>query len=118
MAKHNETGAWGEEVVANFLQQQGYLLRDKNYRFLKGEIDLVMETPDEIVFVEVKTRLGSADDQEEMVSKSKQKLLIETAHQYIVQHDIDKNARFDFAIVEGENNPKISYFEGAFYPNA
>lgn len=47
----------GEWAAADFLEGMGYTLVDKNWRWgRRGEIDLIMQNLDQIVFVEVKTR--------------------------------------------------------------
>jgi len=55
MTKHNELGAAGEEVAANFLERKGYRIIDRNYRKKWGEIDIVAEKGGKIYFVEVKS---------------------------------------------------------------
>ena len=53
---NKELGARGEYLAKLFLEQKGFLFIRANYRTKHGEIDLVMQENDEIVFVEVKTR--------------------------------------------------------------
>ena len=57
-----ETGASGERLARRFLEARGLRFRAANVRSPLGEIDVVMEDPKtaELVFVEVKTRGGSA----------------------------------------------------------
>lgn len=50
------TGRQGEETALNFLLRKDYRLLDRNWRFGHLELDLVFETDNELVFVEVKTR--------------------------------------------------------------
>ena len=45
-----------EEVAAAHLQKRGWRLIEKNARFREGEIDLIMEAPEGLKFVEVKGR--------------------------------------------------------------
>ena len=49
-------GKVGEDLAANFLEQIGFKIIKRNYRFERGEIDLIAEEGDELVFVEVKAR--------------------------------------------------------------
>ena len=49
-------GKAGEDLAAKFLEQNGLKILERNYRFERGEIDLIAEEGDELVFVEVKAR--------------------------------------------------------------
>ena len=49
-----ELGKLGEDRAAAHLETGGYIILDRNYRFLKAEVDIVAATDREIVFVEVK----------------------------------------------------------------
>ncbi|MFA5124731.1 MAG: YraN family protein [Patescibacteria group bacterium] len=49
-------GKYGENLAAQFLIQRGYQVIEKNYYTQFGEIDLIVQLDDEILFVEVKTR--------------------------------------------------------------
>lgn len=51
-------GKEGEETAAHFLEQEGYAIVARNYRFGTSEIDLIAEKGDWLVFVEVKLRTG------------------------------------------------------------
>lgn len=55
MAKHNQTGAIGENIAVNFLAKKGFSVICRNYRKKWGEIDIVAEKDRVIHFVEVKT---------------------------------------------------------------
>lgn len=59
MTYQKKIGDFGESLAAEYLQNQGYLLLDQHYSTRYGELDLVMQTGDIIVFVEVKTRTTS-----------------------------------------------------------
>jgi putative endonuclease len=54
-----DIGRYGEDRAANFLEDLGYEIIDRNWRSQVGEIDLVARDKDGLVFVEVKTRSGS-----------------------------------------------------------
>ncbi len=53
---NKEFGDRGEYLARLFLEQKGYLFIRANYKTNGGEIDLIMQENDEIVFLEVKTR--------------------------------------------------------------
>jgi putative endonuclease len=56
--KHNNkaVGAWGEQIATRYLQNQGFIIIDRNYLKKWGEIDIVARGTDQNVhFVEVKT---------------------------------------------------------------
>lgn len=52
-------GRWGEEQARKFLEEKSYRYLDSNFKYKRGEIDLVMKKGNDLVFVEVKTK---ADD--------------------------------------------------------
>jgi putative endonuclease len=56
MAKHIETGKFGEDLATEFLIKKGYKILERNYRHRRSEIDIIAEFNNEIIFVEVKTR--------------------------------------------------------------
>lgn len=53
-------GEWGEHIAEKELQKKGYMILEKNYRCRMGEIDIIVEKANVIVFVEVKTRVTRA----------------------------------------------------------
>lgn len=55
MAKHNKTGAIGEDIAAKWLENKGFVVIDKNYRKKWGELDIVAQKDGCLHFVEVKT---------------------------------------------------------------
>lgn len=118
MAEHNDLGKAGEELALSTLLKKGFTLKEKNYRFAKAEIDLIMEDGKDLVFIEVKTRQTAQIGEPYLaVTRSKQKLIIKAAHQYIVSRDLDVNARFDVvSIVLNSYRTDIEHIEGAFTP--
>ena len=57
---HTATGRLGEAIAARYLEARGFAIVARNYRCAEGEIDLVADDGEYLVFVEVKTR--SRDD--------------------------------------------------------
>jgi len=117
MAEHNELGKKGEELAIDFLIKNGYTIRDKNYRYLKAEVDIIAQKENVLVAVEVKTR-SSRDFglPQDFVNKKKIKLLVMAIDHYVVSKDLDVNVRFDIiAIVHQNNTFEIEHIEDAFY---
>lgn len=119
MSEHNDVGREGEALAANFLQQKGYEIVDRNWRYGPKEIDIVARDGDTMVFVEVKTRSTLAFElPQEAVTKKKMKNLVEAADAYLIQHNIDLESRFDIVAVLNGNPPKvIEHLEWAWQAN-
>lgn len=120
MADHNQLGEKGENLAVKELQRKGYSILAVNWRSGKNELDVVARIGDTIVFVEVKTR--STDffgDPSGAVSMGKQKRTIRAANDYLEQHALDFEARFDIiSIVTVKNRTSIDHMEDAFFPLA
>ena len=81
-------GKWGEGVAGRFLQEKGYVLLATNYRCRWGEVDIVAQDGEELVFVEVRTRRGvEFGTPEESVTAAKARKLIATAQEFLQEHD-------------------------------
>jgi len=107
----------GEEAAARLLQSGGYRIVARNHRCRRGEIDLIAEKEDLLVFVEVRTRATSAfGGPEETVDVRKQRRVIAAARDYLAQRrGPARAARFDvIAVVDGPRGPALTHFENAF----
>jgi putative endonuclease len=102
-------GQWGESVAAHHLEGDGYVIIARNWRCARGEIDLVAQAGQVLVFVEVKTRRGRAlGTPEEGVTWSKRRKLLEVAQQYLFQHQLDDvDWRIDMIAVELDTKGKL-----------
>lgn len=109
-------GASGEAHIAQFLEKQGYSIVARNYKKPYGEIDLIAQKGDELVFVEVKTRSSSYVEPEYLITPAQRRNIITTALAYIAEHDLTEYVwRFDAALLIG-NPPQqtLTYIENAF----
>lgn len=91
---------------------------EANWRFKKLEVDIIAQIDGKIVFIEVKTR-SSVDfgEPEDFVSLKKQRFIIEAANNYLLEKNIDAEARFDIVSVLSENGTTtIKHLPDAFYP--
>ena len=106
-------GKKGERLVEKYLKDAGCEILKRNYITPFGEADLIVKDGDEIVFVEVKTRLTDAyGSPAEAVGKIKKERYYKIAAYYGKVTGEEPNARFDVAEVYG--NDKIEYIKNAF----
>ena len=82
-----EIGKLGENLARTFLKKRGYRIRETNFRCREGEIDIIAQQGDYLVFVEVRAK-SSLDfgTPEESITPSKKEKLIATALTYINTH--------------------------------
>jgi putative endonuclease len=118
MAESHNLGQKGEDLAALYLQNAGYKILYRNWKWGKHEIDIIAENKDLIVFAEVKTR---TDDFQmhplTAVTSEKQKSIIRAADGYIRKYNIDKDSRFDvITIIKKGGDFEIDHIEDAFYP--
>lgn len=106
-------GRWGEQLAVDRLESQGYQMLDRNWRCRRGEIDIVVQDGDVLVFVEVKTRRGrDHGTPEEALTNSKAKRLLELGQRYMLERDIeDAEWRVDLVAVELDKQGKLLRFE-------
>ena len=114
---HNELGRWGEEYAVKYLIENGYEILDRNWFYDKAEIDIIAKKDNEIIIAEVKTRNSSFfGDPQDFVSKSKIKLLVKAANEFVITNDLDAEVRFDvIAVLKNKNEEKLEHFKNAFY---
>ena len=116
MAIHNELGKKGEQLAANYILKKGYTILEKNWRYLKAEIDIIAQTENTLVIIEVKTR--SSDffgDPQDFINEKKIKLLVQAANEYVISRNLDVEVRFDIvAVLLNSKTEKIEHLESAF----
>lgn len=121
MARHNETGKWGEDIAVDYLRRQGYTLLERDWRSGHRDIDIIMRSPDgrTVVFVEVKTRTSAAIMRpEDAVDIKKIRNIAYAANNYVKMNNVVSELRFDIVSVVGENAgvARVEHIEGAFNP--
>lgn len=102
-------GRWGEDHARRYLEGQGYTVLATNYRSRWGEVDIVARLGEEFVFVEVKTRRGTAfGTPEESVTATKSRRLIATAQDYLQKNDLEQAQwRIDVITVHLDKSGKL-----------
>jgi putative endonuclease len=116
MNKRTE-GEKGEDLAVAYLEKKGYRILERNYRYERGEIDIVAEDNGALVFVEVKARRSKTfGEPEEAVTESKQRQIKNVAEGYLFEHNIDdRECRFDVVAIDYEGNRTvIRHLENAF----
>ncbi len=89
-------GWMGEDRACAYLQDRGMVLLERRYHSPYGEIDLIMQDRNMLVFVEVKTRAsGEPGAGLVAITPAKRRKLVQTALCYIAQHTPDAPMRFD-----------------------
>ena len=108
-------GQWGERLAALEYFNNGYKIHALNhYCAPYGEIDIIAEKDNELVFAEVKTAarktLGGVEGQ---VDEVKLQRLSNAIDKYIIDNEIQNDIRLDvFAIILGKNGPALKHFKG------
>lgn len=114
-----QIGDAGEEYAVEYLKKRKHKVISRNYRRNFGEIDIISQKGEYIVFTEVKTRRTDTMSQPiEAVNRQKRQRIVKTAAAFLAENNLDSFCRFD--ICEVYINPqnlklkKINYLENAF----
>ncbi len=112
-------GQSSELFVINYLVKQNFKILAHNYQKFFGEIDIIAQQNNLIVFVEVKARKNSTVSLHQLVTHTKQQKIIKTAKHFMSQHISimqNKVLRFDVALLhlQDHKEPELTYVENAF----
>ena len=113
-----DTGKRGEDAAVFYLRQNGYGIKARNYRIRDGEIDIIAEENDILVFVEVKTAISRFfGAPETWVDDQKQRRIGRAAQRYLMDNEIDDiDCRFDVIAVDmSAQPPRIKHIRDAFW---
>lgn len=118
LTSNNQIGKKGEQIAIDYLVAKGYKIVKRNFYFGKvGEIDIIAEKDNEIVFFEVKIQNTNAfGDARFWITPSKQKKIRKTAEGFLfVFKPKFASYRFDAIIINTQVNPPlIEHIENAF----
>lgn len=113
----NLNGIIAEKIALTFLTNKGLSELKTNYRSKYGEIDLIMNDIDTVVFIEVRYRSNTKFiDPIETTDKNKVQRIITTSQIYLQEFpEHDKLYRFDIITLTGNINlPQINWAKNAF----
>ena len=122
MGNTTEIGRAAELAARQYLETQGLVFLEQNYRCRYGEIDLIMQHDKALVFIEVRyrsnARFGSGS---ETINYQKQQKLIATASHYLQKHKQSANHHCRFDVISLSANKakqidatKIQWISNAF----
>ena len=108
-----EVGKLGEKTAQKFLKKRGYRIRETGFRCRHGEIDIVAQQKDYLVFVEVRTKSNlDFGTPEESITVAKKKKLITLALTYTSTHqDLPSLWRIDVVAIELDDKGKTKRIE-------
>ncbi len=114
-----EIGDFGESIAVKYLEQKGYDIVERNFRMKCGELDIIAQDGECLVFVEVKTRKSNRfGEPSEYVDYKKQQRIKKTAMIYADSENTDM--RFDVVEVLYEEKygemylVEVNHIENAF----
>jgi putative endonuclease len=110
-------GTEGETLATDFLTKKGYTILERNYRFGRGEIDIIAEQGSDLVFIEVKSRRSAQyGSPEESVTLKKESQLKRVADGYLLERGIEnQSCRFDVvAITFQKGVPEFHLIQNVF----
>jgi putative endonuclease len=108
-----EIGRLGEKAAQKFLKKRGYRIRETGFRCRHGEIDIIAQRKDCLVFVEVRTKSNlEFGTPEESITEAKKERLIASALTYTTTHqDIPSLWRIDVVAIELDDKGKAQRIE-------
>ncbi len=114
LPEHLVTGQAAEALAAAYLQSQKMKLVAKNFRCEYGEIDLIMQDGNSLVFIEVRLRSNASFGGAAMsVTRSKQEKIKRTAQRYMQLHG-ESACRFDVFLMHAIDINAVEWLKNAF----
>jgi len=111
----NKAGVLAEQQAAQYLQRQGLKLVQKNYSCRFGEIDLILQDGETLVFAEVRLRSSAAfGGAPASIDARKQAKLVRTAQHYLCQLKRIPPCRFDAILMQSTDSESIMWIKSAF----
>ena len=118
MLNRKVIGKNGEDRASDYLVGHGFKILNRNWRTKRGEIDIIAEKENIIVFVEVKTLpSGSLETLSHELNQRKQKRITETAKRFLAinRKYNERIIRFDVIVIDMPGFPSVYHIENAFF---
>lgn len=108
-------GTQAERLAEQFLQRHGLKLLQRNYSCRYGEIDLILQDDDTLVFAEVRLRShGDFGGAAASINAVKQSRLIHTAQHYLATLSRTPPCRFDAVLFDKLDSARPEWIKNAF----
>lgn len=115
MTNHKIIGNAGETIAQNYLQTQGCTITQRNYHSRFGEIDIIAESDDSLLFIEVKYRKNERFAlATESITPSKQQKMRLTIETYLQEFPTNKPLRIDLITIIGQEPFQITWLKNIF----
>lgn len=118
MTDIEKIGERGEAIAVRYLQQIGYRILARNFRYQKGEIDIIATDDKFLIIVEVKSRsFPSYGSPEASIGQTKTDLMALAAGYYQELYDVRLEIRFDVISIIFRNDKKaqLTHLQEAFH---
>lgn len=114
--QNKTTGRYGEDLAVKFLEDKGYRVVERNFGNKWGEIDIICQAHDTLVFVEVKTKKGELfGSPEQMVGLYKLQQIQKTASLYRPSHDVPVRIDVVAIVLSRDDIPiRITHYEAVY----
>ena len=95
-----KTGDKGEDLAVKYLEENGYLILERKWRYGKSKIDIIVMKNETVAFVEVKTRLSEdyGRGRESVTAAKRQR--IRWCAEYYLSHTRWVYDTVDFQVIE------------------
>lgn len=92
MYQRHILGKLGEDIACQYLKENNYEIRERNFECRQGEIDIIAKDKEEIVFIEVKTRTNNSyGNPIDSITYYKQKHIIKSVQYYLYKEKLEKS---------------------------
>jgi putative endonuclease len=117
MSESNERGILGERMAVEYLTSKGYRILAQNFRYLKGEVDILALKGNCLAAVEVKTRSSfNFGAPEEFLKPAQIQRIVKTVDYFVTSNNLEVEVRFDIiAIVMNSKDLELKHLKNAFY---
>jgi len=116
MSSNKATGALGEQLASQYLTNHGYHIIERNANSRWGELDIVAEKNNRVIFIEVKTRTDLRMGRPyEAVGRGKLRRLYRTIQHYILIHNLEKK-KFQLDVIgivlnQDKSDQELKHYE-------